>query len=152
MCNSLVHLRSLDNFTCEDGWFWCFQADKTWNKRKEYNGREAIALRSRTLNEPFLCKKTLACFQRRTQVMQSEFMRAMMWGLVLRNDLEKRSNRNKKEKSRKKNPQSERISWNRRDSDKIIKCSFWFFCISYSSQLQKLLIHTHFNYPHLCIT
>ena len=55
---SHVHLRSLDNFTCEDGWFWCFQADKTWNKRKEYNGREAIALRSRTLNEPFLCKKT----------------------------------------------------------------------------------------------
>jgi hypothetical protein len=30
-------------------------------KGKEYNGREAIALRSRTLNEPFLCKKTDPC-------------------------------------------------------------------------------------------
>ena len=39
------------------GSFWCFQADKMWNKRKEQNPA-FIALHSWTLNDPFLCKKT----------------------------------------------------------------------------------------------
>ena len=38
------------------GSFWCFQADKMWNKRKEQN-QAFIALHSWTLNDPFLCKK-----------------------------------------------------------------------------------------------